>query len=61
MKRKSRQITNQQELSELIRTMVANTVGKMLQDKSTTVSELDEFLEYEKYERSENPNYRNGS
>ncbi|MGC8650980.1 MAG: transposase, partial [Hydrogenobaculum sp.] len=24
-------------------------------------AELDEFLGYEKYERSENPNYRNGS
>jgi transposase-like protein len=34
---------------------VANTVGKMLQ------AELDEFLGYEWYERSENPNYRNGS
>ncbi len=38
MKRKSRQITNQQELSELIRTIVAHTIN-------TSVSNLKSFIQ----------------
>ena len=43
------------EFSELLKELMAQTIGKMLQ------AELDEFLGYEKYKRSNNPNYRNGS
>lgn len=43
------------EFSELLKELTAQTIGKMLQ------AELDEFLGYEKYKRSNNPNSRNGS
>ena len=43
------------EFSELLKELMAQTIGKMLQ------AELDEFLGYEKYKRSNNPNSRNGS
>jgi len=43
------------EFSELLKELMAQTIGKMLQ------AELDELLGYEKYKRSNNPNSRNGS
>ena len=43
------------EFSELLKELMAQTIGKMLQ------AELDEFLGYEKYKPSNNPNSRNGS
>ncbi len=43
------------EFSELLKELMAQTIGKMLQ------AELDEFLGYERYKRSNNPNSRNGS
>lgn len=43
------------QFNQLYKDLLANTIGKMLQ------AELDEFLGYPKYKRSDNPNYRNGS
>ncbi len=35
--------------------------SKLLKDPDGSKAELDEFLGYEKYKRSNNPNSRNGS
>ncbi len=57
MKKPSKEKVEQyrREFSELLKELMAQTIGKMLQ------AELDEFLGYEKYKRSNNPNSRNGS
>ena len=45
---------SKQDLNQLLRELLSQTIGKLLE------AELEEFLGYKKHQRSDNPNSRNG-
>ncbi len=51
---KERKNLPKQDLNQLLREFLSQTIGKLLE------AELEEFLGYEKHQRSTNPNSRNG-